>query len=668
MKVNLIGRVRNTTLGAHHALLPVFEAVINSIHAIEEKGDGKGRIKVDFERDSSQQILEVAGAAVTKYPIKSFTVVDNGVGMTEENYASFTTSDTTKKMSKGGKGVGRFSWLKAFDHAEICSIFMAKEMMGREFKFVLSEDGIADLKTYSHKAQDTGTEVKLVDLAARFREHCPRNSRDIAQRILEHCLQYFVLGNAPRIEVANDDGGVHILNDIFATTVAKEGEAEKLTINGIDFSLQHLRIKTGIEDDHKLYFCADKRVVMSEGLEKKLPELQSKVFDGAGNQFFYAGYLSGKYLDDHVDNERTKFNISDQGDLFGSPGWKAILQSSISGAAQFLNPYIAPIREDKEKQITKYVQTQAPHYRIVLSKKRDALQAIAPNLSDEKLDLELYKIQQQFEAEVKEKGHALVQSFTDAAGNISQLVKKYETFLDEWNEVGIANLARHVVYRRATLEFLQKARNLTSEGKYSLEDLLHESIFPMKVTSDEVPEQKNNLWVIDDKLAFHQYLASDIPFKELKKDVIDAGGLDRPDIIVFDRPAAFVNEAPPFHSVVVIEFKRPARDDYTADDNPIEQVLRYARQIRAGKTKDKNGVPITVSGQVPIYAYIIADITPTLRIQAENASFIATPDDQGFFGFNPPVRAYVEIISIDKLIADAGKRNKFFFAQLFKGN
>jgi len=36
MKTNLSGRLRNTSLPASHGLMPLFEAVVNSIHSIEE--------------------------------------------------------------------------------------------------------------------------------------------------------------------------------------------------------------------------------------------------------------------------------------------------------------------------------------------------------------------------------------------------------------------------------------------------------------------------------------------------------------------------------------------------------------------------------------------------------------------------------------------------------
>jgi hypothetical protein len=56
MLVNLRGRVNNIKLAHHHGLHALFEAIINSIHAIEE-GSGAGSIDVYVHRDLSKQPL-----------------------------------------------------------------------------------------------------------------------------------------------------------------------------------------------------------------------------------------------------------------------------------------------------------------------------------------------------------------------------------------------------------------------------------------------------------------------------------------------------------------------------------------------------------------------------------------------------------------------------------
>ena len=79
MKLNLLGRVRNTRLSHSNALLPLFEAVINSIHAIEEVGPATlGEIKVFIERAKTQQ-MKIDGTGPID-PINSFRITDNGSG------------------------------------------------------------------------------------------------------------------------------------------------------------------------------------------------------------------------------------------------------------------------------------------------------------------------------------------------------------------------------------------------------------------------------------------------------------------------------------------------------------------------------------------------------------------------------------------------------------
>jgi hypothetical protein len=122
MDFDLIGRVQNTRLRARHGLMPLFETVANSIAAIEEAGRGNGRIEITIERDFQQSVLDAQFNRIL--PVKNFIIEDNGIGFTEDNYASFDTMDSRAKAIRGGKGIGRLLWLKAFDYAEIESVYL----------------------------------------------------------------------------------------------------------------------------------------------------------------------------------------------------------------------------------------------------------------------------------------------------------------------------------------------------------------------------------------------------------------------------------------------------------------------------------------------------------------------------------------------------------------
>lgn len=139
---------------------------------------------------------------------------------------------------------------------------------------------------------------------------------------------------------------------------------------------------------------------------------------------------------------------------------------------------------------------------------------------------------------------------------------------------------------------------------------------------------------------------------------------ERPDVIVFNHPFAFVEGESPYSSIVVIEFKRPMRDDYDDNENPISQVFGYIEKIQSGKVRDKDGRPIPSLLNMPFYAYIICDLTPKIQEFSKFYGLTSTPDQLGYFDFNKNFNAYIEIISFDKLIADAKNRNRVLFDKL----
>lgn len=70
------------------------------------------------------------------------------------------------------------------------------------------------------------------------------------------------------------------------------------------------------------------------------------------------------------------------------------------------------------------------------------------------------------------------------------------------------------------------------------------------------------------------------------------------------------------------------------------------------------------SDRIPAYAYVICDTTKEIEIIAQNKGFLATPDNLGYYGYNPSLQTYVEVISYTKLLRDAKKRNRILFDKL----
>ena len=92
--------------------------------------------------------------------------------------------------------------------------------------------------------------------------------------------------------------------------------------------------------------------------------------------------------------------------------------------------------------------------------------------------------------------------------------------------------------------------------------------------------------------------------------------------------------------------------------NPIGQVYRYVEKINDGKARDQKGRPLLVSPGTPFYVYILCDKTPGLERVARHYGFTTTPDGLQFFTYNQYSRAWVEIITYDKVLQDARKRNR----------
>ena len=128
LQASLKGRLRNTTLPKTSVLFPLFEAVVNSIHSIDERVNtqidftlAQGVIRIEVVRSSQKNILNEKG------DITGFMIHDNGIGFTESNYKSFQTLDSDYKIKQGCRGIGRLLWLKAFNSVKICSSFFEND-------------------------------------------------------------------------------------------------------------------------------------------------------------------------------------------------------------------------------------------------------------------------------------------------------------------------------------------------------------------------------------------------------------------------------------------------------------------------------------------------------------------------------------------------------------
>lgn len=663
--MNIKGQVNQIKLPKAKALWPLFETIVNSIQSIEDTTKCVSpNVTVIANRCNFQQLR--INDSPEQGHFTDFVVIDNGEGFTERNYNSFLEAYSTYKVAKGCKGIGRFLWLKAFERVDIKSVYTENgQWYIREFSFSL--DRIIDPENNKRPLDDSidhvrETTIHLVGFKSDYRDAIPLSLESLVKRIIEHCLPYFLLNICPNIVVKASDGENYNLNKYYKNTYKDTLHQDDFTIKDKSFSLYHMMVNEGA-DHHELHLCANNREVKSYDLSKFIPNLSKKISSDDAS-FYYVGYMTGDFLDESVNSDRYEFSFKDE-PLLETVNEKELLDTAVGFVSAYLSVDLGRIDEEKKQQIDRFVKYKKPQYRFMLNTRRDVYDKIPPGLSEDKLDIELYKQEQEWELDLaKRKNEIESRNDTDSV-NSSEFMDLFEDYCSNVTQLSQASLAEYIVRRKAVIDLLAKALEINESGKYSKEARVHSIICPMRITSDDVKFEEMNLWLIDDRLAYHQFLASDKPMKSLP--VIDSNEDKRMDIAIFDKALSYSSDSDDINSITIVELKKPQRNDLANDDNnPINQVLDYVASIKSGTVTQSNGRGF--GGNIrnaAFYCYVIADLTSSLINAAENAGLYKTPDGEGYYGFNSARGAYIEVISYNKLLKDAKKRNQVLFDKLF---
>lgn len=664
MEIDIRGKINEKKLAFNNTLLPLFEAVVNSIHAIEERGDNQpGLITITLGR-SKQSELQLEGP--TSLPtILDFSIEDNGVGFNEKNYESFNFAHSTYKEKRGGKGVGRFTWLRAFRLVEIDSHYRDNgSTYHRTFNFEPTKRGIE-----KHQNNPAGSDaakrtiVHLKGLKEEYHQWCNGSAEGIAIKIIEHCFVFFLKKTCPIIRII-DGGEPIVVNDLFGLFTKGNVVTEPRTVNGVEFTINVVKLYHDREDN-KIHYCAHTREVQREKLSVAIPDLDRPMVDEQGELFSIAAYVTSLYLDAQVNEERTSLNLRTDSDgeaqYPGDISIDRIRAEAVAVVKDHFARYLETLSEVRLERVKNFV-VKHPRYRHLMKYRREEVRRVPSNLSDEKMEVELFKIQQGLELEVmKEAKQAL--SFIAKPQDRESFKAKFDDLYDKIIEVGGSKLAEYVIHRKTVIDLLEKHIGKSNADGASREEAVHKLIFPLRKFSDDIGFEDHNLWLIDERLAYHKYLASDKPLKELK-NLVESESKDRPDLIVFNTSFALTNGSKPYGSMVLVEFKKPLRDDYNEKENPIAQINKYARELTEGTAVDKDKRPLDIRDNTPIYAYIVCDLTPKLRAFAKDAGYRPLPDNDGYFNYNENYQLYCEIISFDKLIRDSKARNQVLFEKL----
>lgn len=667
-KVNIQGLIENYK-GRTTIYTPLVEAVVNSIQAIGDSKRKDGEIRIRVLRLPQEEMNFEGGKSLA--PINSVEVIDNGVGFNSKNRDSFDTVYSNLRKNLGGKGFGRFTFHKYFKQVEIDSLYTEdSECFHRQFSFG-KQDTIIEHETNTQLSikKEPQTTIKLQKIKE---QKFDKELDTIARKLVEHLLIYFIRDDyiCPKISLEEEDGKEPILLNEYI----QGNNSEIKPVATKTFELKKRLLKEEITEKFevkifKFYYrrkqssislTADNREVTETALHSHIPEFVDEFFEDYKNaqdeistkNFTIKTYVLGPYLDKHVLPERGAFEFLKDDDLYSPFSQQDIEAEAAAMTKAEFSSEVKTRQEKKYRKITDYVNEKAPWHKPYLQDLD--LTDVPYNLSEESMELELQKVKFREEQETMQAAErALANENSDLSQAIADL-------MDAINHSNRSDLARYVCNRKIVLEFFLELLKRGDDGSAKYEKDIHNLIFPMGKDSTNTTLDEHNLWLLDERFIFSDYVASD---KKINKKTAKG----EPDLLIFNQKNSFRegdNELS--NPLFIFEFKRPKRTDYPDAEDPIKQIGDYLLDIRAGKYETPQGIEkVKVNEHTPVYGYLICDLADRVKYFAEKVHGLTiTPDGEGYFGFLTGFEIPITVMSYKKLLSDAKMRNAIFFKML----
>lgn len=648
LKPDMQAILARTNLARHTGgfLLPVLEAMSNSIHSINDRfseatASTKGNIKVVVTDGETDDTFTV-------------TICDNGEGLDDENMHAFLTPFTGRKLRKNGQGFGRFIGFKVFERISYTSK-ISKAADPSSFLFnVYADEEITPLEQSLPLPFGRGCSVRYSDVRS---EYIPRwlelNEELFLDRVTQNFLTYLAAGTMPQTDIVYNGNSTN-LRTHFVKRFSHE-EQHKFTLEldskSYEFTLDVSRSEYGKPySSHTLLFFADNRILgKGRSIQNKLGRSYFERSDGT--KYVVVAAVSGAFLDENANSDRTFLEASEEQIV-------EIIDKACDLIGETENDQRLKIRADQSESVVALLQGH-PLLRFGLDGKTVAqyVEKKPANWKAENFisDLSLQRLRAE-----RRWSRYLKESFADEKIFQSRKDEILEQVTDTYRDA----LCEYVVHRRAVLEVADALRRFDSSERMHPEDAIHDLIFPRYSDTTATKYYRHNLWLLDERLSFVSYASSDRTLhggrRKAGDKVIDIGFYDE----------VYVAGGEGTSAVMAVEFKRPGRDDYKIDAigrDPVKQIRETIQQIRErGSFITKQGATIEVPSSTQITAYIIADLEPSLREVAEYHDFQKSWDEKSLFHYHKKYKIYTGIFGYNKLLEDAKKRNSPFFDVLLQ--
>ncbi|CAL2102747.1 conserved protein of unknown function [Tenacibaculum sp. 190130A14a] len=676
-KVHFKGLISSIDIRPEEYLLPLQEVVVNSIQSIIDNDNiNDGKIVISIKRLNESKLNFGEEDIEEKHnPIIGFSVRDNGIGFINNRFDAFRTPYTDYGATKHGcKGIGRYTVLACFGSMDIDSYYLEnKTTLRRVLRFDNSK-GLqkVNIDSNSKVPSEIYTQIELNNYKEQYAKYINTNKvskKDIAEGIIQHCLLYFLNKTVPTIYLLDDGESIEealVLNDIYRTVIDIADTQKNVQLSDLDreFTLNYIKNYNGVQS-HSIHLCANNRQVGDKKtLTKYIPSFK-ELHDDENKKFHISLYVTSEFLDEKALPQRNRFSFPDKDDKLQEHdgiSLEGLCKGLANKVKDTYSDFIKEAEKEKNVRIKSYILDEKKprlRYKHLLSIE-NAFNDIPINASDDLLEARLHEVS--FKLEQKRE-KAFNKLFKKRKYDKDEFGKIVHNVLREEASFSKDKLADLMIKRKSIIKLFKKYLEWRDEGNYMLEEDLHNIIFTMGADTNSMPDDYHNLWLLDERLTFHSFTASD---KQLRSNTeLESSSQREPDLFIYDVPMAYSDNPNNINSMVLFEFKRPGRDMNTTNDKRLDyQLDMYFEKLGESKAKNSKGNYINLEDETPKFGYIVCDLHKDLiNYNIKRNGFKKTPHGT-LYKVNPELNLYFEVIDYNHLVDFAEKRHDVFFKAL----
>jgi hypothetical protein len=473
------------------------------------------------------------------------------------------------------------------------------------------------------------TRVTLSGMHTEFATEVPRETATIVKDFVSHFLPVILSRKDIQI-ILVDEEPINLTDFVLRDLLVGAPHPEPFAIGARSFSVLSLKLRPKVNLHHRLILAASAREVRGINLEKLIPVLTAAPLEleGEPDGFYFVSIVEGQFLDEAVDPMRVNFKddtddvpeseesitaeepieeiIAFRADLFGEPqSIGQIRKEAVKIVRTQLQPYIQAAIEKRTAAIENYIRRDGMGYHFLkgeIPELAKTLRSTDDKTIDSYLHAAAYVERRKRSARASELLSASPKEKSEDA-----YFRKWTDIVDSLGDVAKSDLANYVTHRRVILELIGDVIKNTEEGGYRREEVLHSIVFPKGKQAGEVGAEQQNLWLIDERLAFHEHLYSDITISRITGR--EVGDAQRPDLAIYESGfASFFDGGKPPATLVLVELKQPGRTNASQDD-PVTKTLSYVEKLKSGHAKTEGGAIIDIQPNALTTVYILADWT-----------------------------------------------------------